>query len=362
MQDVLFHPLRSPHDQGAFVDLPLHPRSLRGFQSRVKQNCTLLRVGEKGAQQREISLRTQKLRGVESEHPEDIGSPPREIDRLSVGVSKNWIWILAGRLTRARMSSVSDRFLLSFTEQIPTQTPQDYDQKISYATAALAASVAFASAATVVYTENFDAAGSADRSLNDFGWKGVLQNATTTTNLTVNPARLTTGANLSGTASYGAYISGTTQEQWLLSDFTGTLQQITEISFNHKETIFGTTHGYQVGLKIGPTDWYVTTAYIVSNAITTNAVIDLSTALFIKWADASTGDTDGWTTNPATTGGAVLTSGQAKAATGFGIFTTADSTSDAYRFDDIKITAIPEPSSAALLGLGGLAFVLRRRK
>lgn len=30
--------------------------------------------------------------------------------------------------------------------------------------------------------------------------------------------------------------------------------------------------------------------------------------------------------------------------------------------DDVSVTAVPEPSSAALLGLGGLALILRRRK
>ena len=30
--------------------------------------------------------------------------------------------------------------------------------------------------------------------------------------------------------------------------------------------------------------------------------------------------------------------------------------------DDIVITGVPEPSTTALLGLGGLALILRRRK
>ena len=33
-----------------------------------------------------------------------------------------------------------------------------------------------------------------------------------------------------------------------------------------------------------------------------------------------------------------------------------------YSVDDVSVTAVPEPSSAALLGLGGLALILRRRK
>ena len=33
-----------------------------------------------------------------------------------------------------------------------------------------------------------------------------------------------------------------------------------------------------------------------------------------------------------------------------------------FTVDNISITAVPEPSSAALLGLGGLALILRRRK
>ena len=32
------------------------------------------------------------------------------------------------------------------------------------------------------------------------------------------------------------------------------------------------------------------------------------------------------------------------------------------RFDNFEVNAVPEPSSAALLGLGGLALILRRRK
>jgi len=37
-------------------------------------------------------------------------------------------------------------------------------------------------------------------------------------------------------------------------------------------------------------------------------------------------------------------------------------TNDPSRIDNISITTVPEPSSAALLGLGGLALILRRRK
>lgn len=37
----------------------------------------------------------------------------------------------------------------------------------------------------------------------------------------------------------------------------------------------------------------------------------------------------------------------------------ADST---YAFDNLEVTAVPEPSSTALLGLGGLALILRRRR
>lgn len=40
---------------------------------------------------------------------------------------------------------------------------------------------------------------------------------------------------------------------------------------------------------------------------------------------------------------------------------SASGTSDVF-VDTVSITAVPEPSSAALLGLGGLALILRRRK
>jgi hypothetical protein len=33
-----------------------------------------------------------------------------------------------------------------------------------------------------------------------------------------------------------------------------------------------------------------------------------------------------------------------------------------YWLDNLNVTSVPEPSSAALLGLGGLALMLRRRK
>ncbi|MGB0775242.1 MAG: PEP-CTERM sorting domain-containing protein [Akkermansiaceae bacterium] len=32
------------------------------------------------------------------------------------------------------------------------------------------------------------------------------------------------------------------------------------------------------------------------------------------------------------------------------------------RYDAVAISSVPEPSSAALLGLGGLTLILRRRK
>ncbi len=41
--------------------------------------------------------------------------------------------------------------------------------------------------------------------------------------------------------------------------------------------------------------------------------------------------------------------------------TTPTNGEDSY-YSDIKLTAVPEPSSAALLGLGGVALILRRRK
>ena len=43
------------------------------------------------------------------------------------------------------------------------------------------------------------------------------------------------------------------------------------------------------------------------------------------------------------------------------VFTATDSKAG-WGVDNISITAVPEPSSAALLGLGGLALILRRRK
>lgn len=41
---------------------------------------------------------------------------------------------------------------------------------------------------------------------------------------------------------------------------------------------------------------------------------------------------------------------------------TGESTAAGGYFDNMKIESVPEPSSAALLGLGGLALILRRRK
>ena len=39
-----------------------------------------------------------------------------------------------------------------------------------------------------------------------------------------------------------------------------------------------------------------------------------------------------------------------------------EATQGRFTFDDVAVTVVPEPSSAALLGLGGLALILRRRK
>jgi len=44
-------------------------------------------------------------------------------------------------------------------------------------------------------------------------------------------------------------------------------------------------------------------------------------------------------------------------------FTSADATaSEGFTFTNIDLTAVPEPSSAALLGLGGLALLARRKR
>lgn len=45
------------------------------------------------------------------------------------------------------------------------------------------------------------------------------------------------------------------------------------------------------------------------------------------------------------------------------LYRTGTNTSNSFtKIQDINLTAVPEPSSAALLGLGGLALILRRRK
>ncbi|BDS07551.1 hypothetical protein NT6N_25910 [Oceaniferula spumae] len=49
-------------------------------------------------------------------------------------------------------------------------------------------------------------------------------------------------------------------------------------------------------------------------------------------------------------------------ASGLGAYTSVQGNSVIYTVDNVTITTVPEPSSAALLGFGGLALVLRRRK
>lgn len=72
-------------------------------------------------------------------------------------------------------------------------------------------------------------------------------------------------------------------------------------------------------------------------------------------------DTGNWATGGGTWGNASLsyTAIAADAGKPIGIaFWSADDAA----YDDVSVTSIPEPSSAALLGLGGLALLLRRRK
>ncbi len=115
-----------------------------------------------------------------------------------------------------------------------------------------------------------------------------------------------------------------------------------------------TTENVRVALEFGAGNWAVATDIFnnASNAVWSNLSLDVASA--------------SWNTLnfvPSTTlslgASATLPSGDL---TGIGFYLTDITANSQVRIDTVSVNAIPEPSTAAFLGFGLLALVLRARR
>ena len=219
--------------------------------------------------------------------------------------------------------------------------------------------------ATTLYSEDFEDFSSpptADRSFSEYGWTayntyGTEMSAPANTSY----ARVANVTDIGG--DWRAHIGGGTSSPalWFQTDVTAFNQADhgpLEVSFTHGDNT--TTQRYRVAFRVGGS-WFLQDNSSVAGT-GTGAASFVTSSIGVSASDfaAFTAPT-GIFTAPALDlpGSAALPDGEID---GFALLLENKVFADNFRIDDIALTTVPEPSSAALLGLGGLALILRRRK
>lgn len=204
---------------------------------------------------------------------------------------------------------------------------------IKYTIAAIAATTLAANAATIVASTGFEAA---DGFVTTGGNTGGI-NVTTTNDSAVWLSGVVgqqynsvwTGQNQTAGGSMSAVIGNT--GQWMTVDPSGA-DGIGAVTFSWDQYT-SSTGNFEVQWTTDTLDG--------GESWTTAATID-----------KTGGPSDGWITENI----AINQTGDVK------IRWINTSGGGGQSIDDVSITAVPEPSAAALLGLGGIALILRRRK
>jgi hypothetical protein len=230
--------------------------------------------------------------------------------------------------------------------------------------------------AAVVYLEDFNQ-GTGNRTLADFGLSGVDAGGTTIT---------TVGSFNNGTVYASTTLEGSSyaslSNDWVWMD-APQLSTVTQVRWLDTAEALG----YRVGFEVGGV-WYLSSSLSTSTAGgfsfdgTGNGsnpvpngdgsavdgpfpgitVTDFSSG-FAAWGlgTSTTGapvdDTEAWDLTTLGTAGALPTG----TITRIGLMAESGSHRPDY-FEVSGTAAIPEPTTTALLGLGGLALILRRRK
>jgi len=171
-------------------------------------------------------------------------------------------------------------------------------------------------------------------------YKGV-GNASQTANLasTLSGSDLTNIANGNGSFAFGAWMAGYFNDGNIVA---------TQLQF------FSSTDGTGLALS----------TFTLDRGVTTNQINTADKIVNPAGPDNATSETDtDWWAQYASTG-AIPSTAQSLTVNFIAGTGHANAGGNDWYADDVTvdITTVPEPSSAALLGLGGLALILRRRK
>ena len=246
-------------------------------------------------------------------------------------------------------------------------------KKIALGAVAVASMIGAAQAATT-YTETFTSDGT-NQDLDYIGWQGYYGNNSGTPTVADT---YTNGSDFAvTTADYfqtkqGWHSGGKHIETMLFTSEPGTiaLGDMTDLSVDIRRDFAGGSGANATArlvLEIGGS-WYATAANRYSprsagdEATFTSLTIDPSASLlaadWLTIADPAVSLGTGAAPASAFDGSELVTN--------YGVWLTDDSGGGGgtawTQVDNFSVTEVPEPSSAALLGLGGLALILRRRK
>ncbi|NWK55865.1 PEP-CTERM sorting domain-containing protein [Verrucomicrobiaceae bacterium N1E253] len=242
-----------------------------------------------------------------------------------------------------------------------------------------AAALALASGlhASTTYIETFtNDSGTANQNLAHVGWKGYYGNNSGTPSVadtyTNNADFGINSGNDYFQAKQGWHSSGKHIETFIYTDEPGSiaLQDITVLSVDIRRDFAGGSGANataRLALEIGGV-WYVTDENRYSprssgdEATFTTLSIDPSSSLaaanWFTLADPSASLGLGAVPGTAFSG--------AETVTQYGVWFTDDSNGAGgtqwTKVDNFTVTSVPEPSSAVLLGIGGLSLVMRRRR
>lgn len=233
--------------------------------------------------------------------------------------------------------------------------------------------LAASSSAAVIYNEDFSV--DSNSSASDVGWSYYEESTGTDQSSTIRFSGGDTGID----ADYDSFLmkgnSTPGQEHLLVTTEPGThslgsLQSIQSTVGIWRNRNDSTDPTFFIAIKAGG-NWYASTTSATidatnapsddnladGNQLTSNLSVDLSTE---TWRDLNF------------TAGSNLSIGGTAASqpsitdnvTDYGIFLASHDLPQWMGVDDFSVTtaAVPEPTSSALLGLGGLALILRRRK